>query len=128
MHLSLAIDVGGSTSFSMLQTMNETYKVARMGGVLLPAARLFYMATLSAARAMQLEAPIDNFTVGAGADFIVLDPQATPLLARRTGLVNNLEELFFVLALLGDDRAVAATYASGKSVHVCEQLTEWRSL
>jgi guanine deaminase len=53
---------------------------------------------------------------GAEADFIVLDPQATPLLKRRTSNCNSLEELLFALALLGDDRSIAATYANGKIV------------
>lgn len=116
--LSLATDVGGGTSFSMLQTMNEAYKVARMGGTYLPALRMFYLATLGGARSMQLEGTIGNFVTGAEADFIVLDPQATPLLARRSSRTDSLEELLFALALLGDDRTVAATYAAGRQVHL----------
>ncbi len=115
--LSLATDVGGGTSFSMLQTMNEAYKVARMGGSYLPALRMFYLATLGGARAMQLDGTIGSFVPGAEADFIVLDPQATPLLARRTERTDNLEELLFAIAMLGDDRTVAATYAAGRQVH-----------
>jgi guanine deaminase len=115
--LSLATDVGGGTSFSMLQTMNEAYKVARMATTYLPAMRMFYLATLGGARSMQLEGTIGNFAAGAEADFIVLDPQATPLLARRSERTESLEELLFALALLGDDRAIAATYAAGKLVH-----------
>jgi len=115
--LSLATDVGGGTSFSMLQTMNEAYKVARLKGSYLPALRMFYLATLGAARSMQLEGTIGNFAVGAEADFIVLDPQATPLLQRRTARGESLEELLFALALLGDDRAVAATWSAGRQVH-----------
>ncbi|HEV7817061.1 MAG TPA: guanine deaminase [Janthinobacterium sp.] len=117
MPLSLATDVGGGTSFSMLQTMNEAYKVARLKGSYLPALRMFYLATLGAARCMQLQGTIGNFAVGAEADFIVLDPRATPLLARRTARCDSLEELLFALALLGDDRAVAATFAAGAQVH-----------
>jgi len=116
--LSIATDVGGGTSFSMLQTMNETYKVARMGGRYLPASSMFYTATLGAARAMQLENTIGNFKVGNEADFIIVDPQATPLLARRSMHINSLEEQLFVLAMLGDDRCIAATYAAGKLVHL----------
>ncbi|MFZ6815003.1 guanine deaminase [Undibacterium sp. Rencai35W] len=116
--LSLATDVGGGTSFSMLQTMNETYKVARMGGHHLSATRMFYLATLGAARSMQLDGSIGNFTANTEADFIILDPQATPLMARRISQCNSLEELLFALALLGDDRQVVSTYAAGKQVHV----------
>jgi guanine deaminase len=115
--LSLATDVGAGTSFSLLQTMNEAYKVARLKGSYLPAIRMFYLATLGAARSMQLDGTIGSFQPGAEADFIVLDPKATPLLARRTGHCESLEELLFALALLGDDRAVAATYAAGQLVH-----------
>jgi guanine deaminase len=115
--LSLATDVGGGTSFSMLQTMNEAYKVARLKGSYLPAARMFYLATLGAARSMQLDGQIGSFAPGREADFIVLDPQATPLLARRSGRCDNLEELLFALALLGDDRTVLATFAAGRKVH-----------
>jgi guanine deaminase len=112
--LSIGTDVGGGTSLSMLQTMNELYKVARMRGTHLSALRMFYLATLGAACSMQLEGTIGNFTKGAEADFIVLDPQATPLLARRAARSSNLEELLFALALLGDDRSVTATYVTGK--------------
>lgn len=117
MLLSLATDVGGGTTFSMLQTMNEAYKVARLKGSYLPALRMFYLATLGAARSMQLEGTIGSFLAGAEADFIVLDPQATPLLQRRTAGCDSLEEWLFALALLGDDRAIAATYSAGKLVH-----------
>jgi guanine deaminase len=115
--LSLGTDVGAGTSFSMLQTMNEAYKVARMKGSYLPALRMFYLATLGAARSMQLDGAVGSFAPGLEADFIVLDPKATPLLARRTGHCDTLEELLFALALLGDDRAIHATYAAGRKVH-----------
>ncbi len=117
MPMSLATDVGGGTSFSMLQTMNEAYKVGRLKGCYLPALRMFYMATLGAARSMQLEGTIGHFAPGTEADFIVLDPHATALLKRRTERCNSLEEMLFALALLGDDRAVAATYSNGRLVH-----------
>lgn len=122
MLLSLATDVGAGTSFSLLQTMNEAYKVARLQGSYLPALRMFYLATLGAARSLQLQGTIGHFAAGVEADFIVLDPKATPLLARRTAHCNSLEELLFALALLGDDRAVAASYAQGRLVH--ERVTE----
>ncbi|MCS0590502.1 guanine deaminase [Massilia norwichensis] len=115
--VSLGTDVGAGTSFSMLQTMNEAYKVARLKGSYLPALRMFYLATLGAARSMQLEGTIGNFVPGLEADFIVLDPKSTPLLARRTAHSNTLEETLFALALLGDDRAIRATYAAGRLVH-----------
>ena len=88
-----------------------------MGGTYLPALRMFYLATLGGARSMQLEGTIGNFAPGAEADFLLLDPRATPLLARRTGRCDSLEELLFALALLGDDRCVSATFSAGTAVH-----------
>jgi guanine deaminase len=117
MLLSLGTDVGAGTSFSLLQTMNEAYKVARMKGSYLTALRMFYLATLGAARAMGLDDTIGSFAPGLEADFVVLDREATPLMARRTSHSHSLEELLFALALLGDDRTVAATYSYGRLVH-----------
>lgn len=115
--VALSTDVGGGTSFSMLQTMNEAHKVARLSGYYLSAQRMFWLATQGAAHALGLSGRIGTLAAGAEADFIVLDPQATPLMARRTALADSLEELLFALAILGDDRAVAATYAAGRQVH-----------
>jgi guanine deaminase len=117
MPIALATDVGGGTSFSMLQTMNEAHKVARLGGHHLSATRMFYLATAGAAVALDLADKVGTLKPNSEADFVVLDPQATPLLARRTARTESLEELLFAFALLGDDRAVYETYAAGKRVH-----------
>ncbi|WLE58421.1 guanine deaminase [Burkholderia plantarii] len=116
-HLSLATDVGGGTSFSMLQTMNEAHKVARLSGYHLGATRMFWLATAGAARALALDTQIGTLAPRAEADFVVLDPRATPLLARRTARAASLEELLFAFAMLGDDRAVHSTWAAGRCVH-----------
>lgn len=116
MPMALATDVGGGTSFSMFQTMNEAYKVARMNGTHLPASRLFYLSTLGAARSLQLEGKIGNFSIGCEADFIVIDPKATPLLARRTAQSNSLEELLFALVMLGDARCVEKVFVAIKAI------------
>jgi guanine deaminase len=117
MPVALATDVGGGTSFSMLQTMNEAHKVARMNGHHLSALRMFWLATAGAAHALDLAERIGTLAAGADADFVVLDPAATPLLARRTARAGSLEELLFAFALLGDDRAVERTVAAGVEVH-----------
>ncbi|APR36641.1 guanine deaminase [Paraburkholderia sp. SOS3] len=117
MPLTLATDVGGGTSFSMLQTMNEAHKVAALSGYYLSATRMFWLATAGAAEALDLAGQVGTLKPRTEADFVVLDPQATPLLARRTSRSNTLEELLFAFALLGDDRAVAETYAAGQRVH-----------
>jgi guanine deaminase len=114
--VALATDVGGGTSFSMLQTLNEAYKVAQMGGHAFTSLDGFYLATLGGAKGLGLDAHIGNFEPGKEADIIALDPAATPLLAHRTALTRTLEEKLFALMVLGDDRAVAATWVLGRAL------------
>jgi guanine deaminase len=97
----------------MLRTLDEAYKVLQLSGQSLGAERAFYLATLGGARALYLDERIGNFAPGKEADFVVLDPAATPLLARRSACCKTLAERLFVLMMLGDDRAVAATYLLG---------------
>lgn len=117
MRYTLATDVGAGTSFSLLRTMDEAYKVARLQQHYLPALQLFYHCTAGTAEALGLAGQIGTLAAGAEADFIVLDTHATPLLARRSMTANSLEELLFAVALLGDDRCIYATYAAGVCVH-----------
>ena len=112
-HIGLGTDVGAGTSFSMLQTMNEAYKVAELNAYPMGAVKTFYLATLGGARALDLADRIGSLDVGKEADFVVLDPRATPLLAYRSQRAESTEELMFVLSIMGDDRAVAATYVAG---------------
>ncbi len=111
--VGIATDVGGGTSFSMLRTLAAAYQVSHLNGYVLPAMRAFYLATLSGAIALGLDESIGNFSDGKEADFIVLDPEATPLIARRMKHAETLEEKLFVWLTLGDDRAVKATYVKG---------------
>jgi guanine deaminase len=121
MPFSTATDVGGGTSFSMLRTLDEARKVARLQGQDLSPLRAFYLATLGAARCLKLEDRIGRLEVGAEADFIALNPQATPLMARRTAATPALSDVLRILLTLGDDRAVDATYILGRQVHGVRQ-------
>lgn len=116
--VGIGTDVGGGTSFSMLQTLNEAYKTLQLNGQSLSAARAFYLATLGGARSLYLDERIGNFETGKEADFVVLDPAATPLLARRMANADGLAERLFILMMLGDDRAVAATHVLGEPAWV----------
>ena len=55
---------------------------------------------------------IGNLLPDCEADFVVLNPQATPLLARKTAQAATLDELLFALIVLGDDRVVERTVIS----------------
>ncbi len=113
MAYGLASDVGGGTSFSPFRTMLAAYVVGREGqtktGQSLSPGRLWWLHTAGAARALGLEGVVGNLQPGHEADFVVLDPQATPLLARKTRQANNLDELLFALIVLGDDRLIERT-------------------
>jgi guanine deaminase len=112
-HVGLGTDVGAGTSFSMFVTLNEAYKAAQLSGSTLDGIRGWYLATLGAARALDLDAHIGSFQPGRDADVIVIDPQATPLLAVRTAQCESIDDLLFVLMTMGDERVVKETYVSG---------------
>ena len=115
--IGLATDIGGGTSYSMLQTMAEAYKVQMLNGLKLSGADLFHLATLGNARILKTADSTGSLDIGKFADVVVLDPKATPVLASRNDLSNSIEDVLFALALLGDDRCVTATYVAGKRVH-----------
>jgi guanine deaminase len=115
--VALATDVGGGTTLSMLATMNEAYKVARHTGFALSAAQALWLATRGAARALDLEGVVGGLEAGHEADLVVLDLAATPLLRYRMASANSVDEMLAVLMMLGDDRAIRATYSGGRLLH-----------
>jgi guanine deaminase len=121
--VGLGTDVGAGTSFSILQTTNEAYKVAQLRNQKLSPFKALFLATLGGARALELGDTLGSFDPGKEADFVVLNPQATPLLALRNPdpTAPNLEalaELAFSLVIMGDDRTVEATYIMGDQASI----------
>ncbi len=117
--IGLATDVGGGTSFSLLQTAGEAYKIAQLRGQKLSPLQAMFLVTLGGARALGIDDKIGNFEVGKEADFVVIDPRSTPIMALRNSetVPIDLEELsdrLFSLIIMGDDRAVRATYILGE--------------
>ncbi len=115
----LASDIGGGTSFSPFHTMLGAYYAGREGqtkqGLSLSPQQLWWQHTAGAARALGLAGTVGNLVPGCEADFVVLNPQATPLLARRTACADSLDELLFAMVVLGDDRLIERTVISQAS-------------
>ena len=112
--IGVATDVGGGTSYSMLHTLGEAYKVAMLRGDRPTAQALFHRATRGNAMHLGLDGELGMLEPGRWADLVVLDPEATPVLSARHALSASLEDTLFALAILGDDRAVRATYVAGR--------------
>ena len=112
--IGIGTDVGGGTSYSMLGTLGEAYKVAMLTGRMPTAHDLFHLATRGNALRLGLGDEIGSLEPGRWADLVVLDPAATPVLADRHALSEGVEDTLFALAILGDDRAVRATYVAGR--------------
>jgi guanine deaminase len=115
----LASDVGGGTSFSPFATMLAAYYVARDGrgktGLSLAPERLWFDHTAGAARALGLQGVVGNLLPGCEADFVVLNPRCTPLLARKVERAESLAQWLFAMIVLGDDRLIERTVIAGRS-------------
>ncbi len=113
--IALATDVGGGTSYSMLRTAAEGYKVLQLNRQSWPPLHAFYRMTLGNARALSLDDRIGSIEAGKEADLVVLNSRATPAMAHRMETVEgDLAAELFVLITMGDDRAVRQTYIAGE--------------
>ena len=121
--VGLGTDIGAGTSFNQLQTLNEAYKVQQLQGEKLSAFEALYHATLGGAKALSLDDRLGNFNIGKEADFVVLDLNATALQQLRQSRAKNIEDAFFALTMLGDDRNIAVTYVYGEAVYVKARCT-----
>lgn len=111
--VGMGTDVGAGTSFSLMQTMSEAYKIMQLQQKKLHPLKSLYQATLGGAKALYLDDKIGSLEVGKEADFVVLEPNATTLMQFSMQQAKTLEEKLFVLMSLGDDRTVHATYIYG---------------
>ncbi|TWI32979.1 guanine deaminase [Paracoccus sulfuroxidans] len=110
----IATDIGGGTSYSMLQTLNEGYKILQLRGQKLHPFAAFHWATRGNAIALGMEDQIGTLAPGTDADFIVLDARSTPAMALRMERAETLAEELFILQIMGDDRAIRQTYVAGQ--------------
>ncbi|MBO9454496.1 guanine deaminase [Paracoccus sp. R12_1] len=110
----IATDVGGGSSYSMLQTLNEGYKILQLRNQKLHPLTALHWATRGNALTLGMADRIGTLAPGSDADLVVLDARATPAMALRSERAETLAEELFILQIMGDDRAVAQTYVAGK--------------
>lgn len=110
----IATDIGAGTSYSMLQTLNEGYKVLQLQNQKLHALRAFYWITRGNAEVLGLADKIGTLAAGTEADIVVVDLRATAAMALRMDRTRTLAEELFALQMMGDDRAIAQTYVAGQ--------------
>ena len=113
--IAAATDVGGGTSYSMLRTMDEAYKVVALQGEKMNPLAAFWQITLGNAEALSLAGRIGTLDPGTDADIVVLDARATPAMRLRMETVETLAQELFLLQTLGDDRAIEAVYVAGRA-------------
>lgn len=111
-----ATDIGGGSSYSMLRTLDEAYKIQQLRGHRLPPIESFWQTTRGNAEALGLVDRIGTLDPGTDADIIALDASATPAMQIRMETVQTLEKELFVLQTLGDDRSVRQVYVAGEAV------------
>jgi guanine deaminase len=113
-NVSLASDVGGGTSLSMIRNMAEAYKIQALNGQRLTAWKALHAATLGSAQALGLAGEIGSFETGRTADVCVWHWASGPLATRRMEMTQNLHERVFAWMTLADERNLAAAYVAGE--------------
>ena len=115
--VSLASDVGGGTSLSMIRTMGDAYKVQAMAGKRLTAWKALHSATLGAAQALSLDDEIGSLEPGRTADLAIWDWAVEPVGRRRMEVARSLQEKAFAWMTLADDRNLVETRVAGVVRH-----------
>jgi guanine deaminase len=112
--VALATDIGGGSSFSMLRTMAAAYEIGQLGGTALHPAQLWWLATAGSAQALGLGDTIGTLKPGIEADLAIINLASTPAIAQRAARADNFWEALFPTLMMGDDRAITATWVAGK--------------
>jgi guanine deaminase len=114
--VAVATDIGGGSSYSMLRTLDEAYKIQQLLGERLNPLESFYLMTRGNAEALGMEGDIGTLDIGSTADLVVLHAAATPAMKLRVETIKTLPEELFLLQTMGDDRAVVETYVAGRAM------------
>ena len=111
---AIATDVGGGTNYSMLRTLDEGYKVLALRGQKLDPLRAFWWITRGNADGAGAGGPDRHAGAGVGGGRRGARQRGDAGDGAAAGDGRTLAEELFVLQVLGDDRAVAATYVAGE--------------
>lgn len=111
--VSVASDVGGGTSLSMLRNLGDAYKIQAMRGERLTAWKALYAITLGSAKALGIDNEIGSFEPGKTADLCVWDWAVGPVAERRMEVAQGLHEKVFAWMLLGDERNLVSCRVAG---------------
>ena len=114
--IAVATDIGGGSSYSMLRTMDEAYKIQQLLGERLNPLESWFLMTLGNAQALSMASRIGTLDVGTDADITVLNASSTPAMALKMEVVNSLTEELFLMLTMGDDRTVSETYVAGTAM------------
>ena len=114
--VGLATDIGGGSNFSMLRTMAAAYEVAQLRHASLHPSQLWWLATQGSARALHADHLIGNIAVGMEADLVVVDLASTAAIAQATARAEDIWQAIFPTIMMGDDRAIRATWVAGRSL------------
>lgn len=127
--VSLASDVGGGTSLSMLRTAADAYKIQALRGARLSAWKALHAATLGGAEALGLAGEIGQLSPGRMADLAVWDWAQGPVAVHRDALARArpapagaaslaaVHERVFAWMTLGDERNLVETWVGGLRRH-----------
>jgi len=113
--VSVASDVGGGTSLSLLRNMADAYKVQALAGERLTAWTALHAATRGAAEALGLGAEIGSLQPGRIADVCVWEPAVGAVPLRRAEVARTLHERVFAWMTLGDERNLVRAYVAGRA-------------
>jgi guanine deaminase len=113
-NVSLASDVGGGTSLSMLRNMADAYKIQALAGERLTAWKALHAATRGAARALGLDAEIGTLEPGRAADVCVWDTAVGSVQTRRAAVARTLHERVFAWMTLADERNLVKAFVAGR--------------
>lgn len=114
--LSVGSDVGGGTSFSMLTTIAEGYKVSQLNNQTWHPMTALHAITRGNAEALGLGDKIGQISPGFEADITVLKPRPGSMLERRLAQGATLTEQIFAAMFMGGDDAIEQTWVAGKKV------------